>query len=65
MAFWSTLHRSPKSDLERFVEQPWSVGIEGVVRRSHQEGDVTVIDEIELTGASISILRGTDDRHTR
>ena len=58
------IHRLEKSDLERFVEQPWSMGIEGVVRRSHKEGDVTVIDEIELTGASISTLRGTDDRGT-
>ncbi|KKM13830.1 hypothetical protein LCGC14_1712240 [marine sediment metagenome] len=57
--FWSFRRSTQKSDLERFVEEPWSLGIEGTVRRSHQEGDVTVIDEIDLTG--VSLLRGSDD----
>jgi len=59
--FLSSRRTTRKSDLEWFVEQPWSVGIEGIVRRSHQEDAVRVIDEIELTGVSISTLRGTDD----
>ena len=59
VTFWNSRRTTQKSDLERFVEQPWSIGIEGVVRRSHQEGDVTVIDEIYLTGASI--VKGSGD----
>jgi hypothetical protein len=57
--FWSFRRRTQKSDLERFVEEPWSMGIEGTVRRSHQEGGVTVIDEIDLTG--VSIVKGPGD----
>ena len=59
MAFWNLLHRSRKSDAERFLEEPWMVGISGIVRKSHQEGSVTVIDDIDIT--DVSFLRGTDD----
>lgn len=54
MAFWSLRHRSRKSDAERFLEEPWSVGIGGIVRKSHKEGNVTVLDEIDITDVSFT-----------